>query len=419
MILIFSILSAAFLTRSPVTATTFSTQCTAPLERVTFVTSPNTRGTLDILYGSLFTIFICIWTVQHLNVPEQRDGRDQHWRGDIKWALKGPQKKVKWMLVTLLAPEVLLAKSLAELMAAKRSVAIVRAIEDRTGNFLSENEVGNWTMSHTYYAEMGGFAFQTSIRRESGEGPSIVKLTAVLQVTWMVVQVLVRAARGLPISQLEITACAFAACTFVTYVLWWNKPQAVTVCTEIIIEDQETWRMEILNGTWRNIEASQLPYKSIFQSFVPQLGEGKTYTRADMPIPNDALPGMGAYSVILSGVIVLGLFLGCILLGAIHCSAWNFYLPTRTEQILWRCFSLASCFLIPVFYVLGSLLLLASAIGGFGFLDSGREFYVLSSVCSIIYVTSRLFLLFESIWSLFHLPPRAFITTWSSNIPHM
>lgn len=57
-------------------ASTFTTNCSLPTERTTFVTAPNTRGTLQILWSSLFTIFICIWSVQHLNVPEQRDGGD-------------------------------------------------------------------------------------------------------------------------------------------------------------------------------------------------------------------------------------------------------------------------------------------------------------------------------------------------------
>ncbi|PVH68911.1 hypothetical protein DL98DRAFT_627796 [Cadophora sp. DSE1049] len=344
----------------------FSTDCTVPLERFTFVTSPNTRGTLDILYGSLFAIFICIWTIQHPN------------RGDIKWALKGSQKKVKWMLVTLLAPEVFLAKALADFWAAKRSVARVRTLRDKAGKLLPESKVANWTISHAYYAEMGGFALRTSTPRESGEGhklqrlrsedifelrelgcisrlPSItkdqimdkgkgdfiVKLTAILQVFWMLIQVIVRAARGLPISRLEVTACAFAACASVTYVLWWNKPQAVTACTKITIEARETWALAQFGTSW-TFDKGRLPYKSIFEAFVP-LSDSKAYTTEDMPISNDALPAETIATRGLSGSITLGLALGCMLLGAIHCAAWNFYLPTRTEQLLWRCFSLPVC----------------------------------------------------------------------------
>jgi hypothetical protein len=63
---------------------TFHIQCTSPSTTVNFVSSADKRGTRDILFSCLFTIIACTWTVQHLNVPEQREGRDPGWLGDIK-----------------------------------------------------------------------------------------------------------------------------------------------------------------------------------------------------------------------------------------------------------------------------------------------------------------------------------------------
>ncbi|KAK0731727.1 hypothetical protein B0H67DRAFT_640078 [Lasiosphaeris hirsuta] len=48
-----------------------TTSCSTPNATANFVTSPNVRGTLDILWSSLFTIIACTWSVQHPNVPEQ------------------------------------------------------------------------------------------------------------------------------------------------------------------------------------------------------------------------------------------------------------------------------------------------------------------------------------------------------------
>ncbi|KAF8857456.1 hypothetical protein BDZ45DRAFT_592784, partial [Acephala macrosclerotiorum] len=52
-----------------------------------------------------------------------------------------------------------------------------------------------------------------------------VKISAVVQVTWMIIQVVTRATKGLPIYQLQIAACSFAGCSLITYILWWNKPK--------------------------------------------------------------------------------------------------------------------------------------------------------------------------------------------------
>lgn len=52
--------------------------CTIPTEGLhSFVSAPNVRGTLDILWSCLATIIACTYTVLHLNIPEQRDDKDR------------------------------------------------------------------------------------------------------------------------------------------------------------------------------------------------------------------------------------------------------------------------------------------------------------------------------------------------------
>jgi hypothetical protein len=64
-------------------------------ETTTLVSGTNVRETFDILWSGLLTISICIWAEQHLNVPEQRNSRDQGWRGDLKWTWKSVFTKFK------------------------------------------------------------------------------------------------------------------------------------------------------------------------------------------------------------------------------------------------------------------------------------------------------------------------------------
>ncbi|KAF8855820.1 hypothetical protein BDZ45DRAFT_692315 [Acephala macrosclerotiorum] len=132
--------------------TTFTTTCKTPEVTVNFVSSPNARGSLDILWSSLFTILACTWNVLYLNVREQRDGRDSGWLGNIKWAWKDFWPNLKWMVIAVFAPEVLLAKNVADLKDARIDEAGLRplAMEDGVP----------WTQAHSMYANMGGFVIR-------------------------------------------------------------------------------------------------------------------------------------------------------------------------------------------------------------------------------------------------------------------
>ena len=57
--------------------------------------SPQTRGTWDLLTACLLTLVLCLWTAVHLNVPEPH----HFWRPKFR--------KVGWMLLALLAPELM------------------------------------------------------------------------------------------------------------------------------------------------------------------------------------------------------------------------------------------------------------------------------------------------------------------------
>ena len=125
--------------------TSFNPNCSNPEHSVNFVGSPDTRGTLDILWSSLFTIIACTWTILHLNVPEQRECRDPGWRGDIKWMIKGFWKKLKWMLMTMLAPELMLSLASGTLIHAKT--------EERKIKELVEQDGIPWSLTHSIFAD--------------------------------------------------------------------------------------------------------------------------------------------------------------------------------------------------------------------------------------------------------------------------
>ena len=96
----------------------FQPTCTTPETPVNFVASAGVRGTFDILWSCVFTILACTWTIQHLNIPEQRDRSKEtsKRRGapvwyDAVWAIKRFWTGFKWMIATILAPEMILGKA--------------------------------------------------------------------------------------------------------------------------------------------------------------------------------------------------------------------------------------------------------------------------------------------------------------------
>lgn len=142
------------LTSLPITGayTTFQPECTAPNVTTNFVHAPDPRGTLDILWSCLFAIFACTWTIQHLNVPEQREGRDPGWRGDVKWKLKQFGSKFKWMLITVFAPEWLFGLALDHYIGARKSCKELQKLAALDGM--------PWSVTHSFFANMGGFVLR-------------------------------------------------------------------------------------------------------------------------------------------------------------------------------------------------------------------------------------------------------------------
>lgn len=143
--------------------TVFETTCSAPNphSEFMFVSSPNTRGTLDILWSSLFTILACTWTLHHPNVPEQRNDCDLGVLGDIKWALKVFGKSALMMVITALAPEVVINWAFLELMYAMKTQ---RMMEE-----YAFNDQVAWSLRHSYFASMRGFAIRSKKPLDASE----------------------------------------------------------------------------------------------------------------------------------------------------------------------------------------------------------------------------------------------------------
>jgi hypothetical protein len=88
--------------------------------------------------------------VQHLNVPPQREeSGDPGWKGDLKYAAKNFWTSAKWMIITVLAPELLISLDAGHLTWAFETLKELKRF--------SEEDGVPWSLTHSLFADMGGF----------------------------------------------------------------------------------------------------------------------------------------------------------------------------------------------------------------------------------------------------------------------
>jgi hypothetical protein len=264
---------------------------------------PTRRGTFGILSSCLITMSLCIWTAVHLNLPEHKKESEQ------------VKRKVWWLLLGLLAPELVVwsawrqrseMKDLSDKMRAMGYMAEEKKMYDRVRGWVGRawtetrvfllleardwpelarpcqrqefcrSRVHPWTNVHSWYAVMGGFAFEdTSVeelqfmpgdrqrvfltsqavlwlaKNRAGVLPDISrqhiedksksgglgKFLTCWQTTYFCAQCVFRLSRLYSISLLELNVFAHALWALVLFWVWWDKPQDVREPT--LITEQE------------------------------------------------------------------------------------------------------------------------------------------------------------------------------------
>jgi hypothetical protein len=433
--------------------TTFITKCEYPPSSFNYVSGPDTRGSLKILWSSLFTIFACTWTIQHPNVPEQRNGRLPGWRGDTRWGAKRLYESLKLALITVIAPEAVVMIACSDLLNARLS------LHEMKRQFAQDQP--SWTLCHSHFANMGGFVIRTTkpeslagsaagglspsggysqyhltalnilrLRQEGvlaglppitdeiydrSKGDAFVKAVAVAQILWSTVEITTRVARGLPIALLELTTLAFAACAIIIYALYWRKPKMPNTTVPVL-----DYQGEIPEPVFRVLrEAEGLLIPNVF-SFLLCSFARKRGNRKDKGLePGSAIPPLAQefdWSDSMTMVVVLVGAAATVFFGAIHLTAWHFNFPSTVDQLAWRCASIYVTSYAPVLL----LLPMPSVAMSVGLLKSSgqRGILVTYAILSHFYILARLVMWVEIFRSFLYLPPGAFIETWASNIPH-
>ncbi|KAI4157208.1 MAG: hypothetical protein LQ342_008457 [Letrouitia transgressa] len=283
---------------------------------------------------------------------------------------------------------------------------------------------------------------------------ALVKLLAVIQVLWLIVQLISREIRSQPSSQLEISALAFAVCSIVTYIAYWKRPQDVEAVCFI---KAGAWNQRLNNSPNTNDSNTDDSNTDDPNTDDPKTDDPNTNdTAVDLiralgrcgpqylwlkprvqskigdeagpkPIPND---GTHMGSMFQSDSrnrtkelvpLILGAVFGGLLFGGLHCLAWKSKFPTPGEALGWKICSIATTGLpiisLPLFFVFPIISPWDSKKTRLKI--ARRCFFAISFFFVFLpYVLARLFLIAESVRSLFFLPPEAFVNTWTDLFPH-
>ncbi|OAL54202.1 hypothetical protein IQ07DRAFT_584782 [Pyrenochaeta sp. DS3sAY3a] len=308
-----------------------------------WVSAPNARGTIDIIWASFLTIFLCTWTAICLNIPHPNASKR-----DVLF------RKAEWMFWAIVGPEIVLAVAIGQFASARRS----KKRFHKLGHM-------NWTIRHGFFADMGGILLQPRmsspfvvngrqlaylVEKKYVECPNITadeiwdkskadtlaKVITLVQASWLVIELIGRAVLHLPTTTLELSAGAIVFCTFGTFFCWLHKPADVQ--KGIVLATESTTAQILIDA---GPTAAQ-PYRHTPLDFVAKESftashdvMGFLNLRCDHPerplrkFPNDRFPDIGTYEK-------FALFCLTSAYAASHLVAWNFWFPSRIELLLWR-----------------------------------------------------------------------------------
>ncbi|KAK6503434.1 hypothetical protein TWF481_008452 [Arthrobotrys musiformis] len=473
-----SALIIAFCRITYVEAYPFTPECTIPPPGTSHVFAPTVRSTLSIIWNCLGIIFLCTWSIQHLNIPLQRSTPDpQTSIGILKGHIIDFLEKLKWVVFTLIFPEFLFAKAVLEWCATKEGVKNHQLL--RSGGAEKQARTPQWEAIHICMANAGYFVLDTgmpasrqpsvgkiriedtvlrgrywalnnrqwislALENDYADLPDVdaeylrkldhkgglITVLAVLQITSHIIQLVSRKINKLPITQIESVALAFAIPSILVYLLYWDHPQGVRVIHVSALnlsklpgssEEDKIERLRKMLFRWRHAGVGPYMLTDISQPDQPDPDEGP------VPIPNNCVPlreflhANGAAKTDGSDMFYKGAipFLGGggvhgMIFGGLHILAWDSIYHTRVEQICWRVSSIVVT-VIP-------FIAFASTMLGFKMEDVYPRYQRLHGPffigLAIIYMIARLFLMVEMFISLAYLPPEAFKTTWAGLLPH-
>lgn len=312
-----------------------------------WVSQPDNRGTIDIVWSCLITTFLCTWTVLCLNVPAASDSQ-----------VDTLGRRLRWMFHAIAGPEFVLGFAAGQYESAHKAVREFK-------------ELGHpeWTMRHAFFADMGGFMLHPRDSKpfpvnnkhiqwltvnefmdfpevgsldiwDKSKADRLIKSLVCVQICWLIINVIARAIQRLAVTTLELATVSIVFCTIATFFCWLHKPADVRTPIKLFTKYTTA---EILIGAG---DAAKKPYHMTPLDFVDNLGpswSGNVMAFAGLRsgpqqrplprMPNDRFPHVRGLRQVL--LVTITLFSD-----GIHLFGWHFEFPSRAERIVWRIASL-------------------------------------------------------------------------------
>ncbi|KAK4034823.1 hypothetical protein C8A01DRAFT_48866 [Parachaetomium inaequale] len=413
---------------SPVIEVLVSATLEASNGRVTgWVGDPGFRGTWDIVWTSVATIFICTFTLLCLNVPAKQD---------TFYVLFG--RRVLWMLLAIVAPEIVLTYAAGQWSRARHS------LDDFHASGYSQ-----WTMRMAFFADMGGFLldardsvpFPLNAKQlhwlvvnnhvqypdtdvdeiwDKSKQDRFARFITTFQVGYTILHAIGRAGQGLAITTLELNTLGIVVCSLMTAFAWLHKPADVRTPIRITmvasiadITGGRPWRTTPLDFIDENGPGWAINVQPFMR--MPVIPPDRPIQR----IPNDRFP-MNPY-----GIQEYCLCFATLLFTAIHVAGWHFSFPTTAEKVLWRVSSLILFGVTAAFWILETAAswkdekLRDQPTREPAELPLAWEFWTIGSV-AFLYGVARLYMIAEAFLELRDLDATAYINVnWSMYIPHV
>jgi hypothetical protein len=352
-----------------------------------------------------------------------------------------------------------------------REPSIYAAGRDEMAEDLISRE---WTITHSFFAASGGFAFDTSELSENqkflpgtrdrvtltpegllyvakqapwlipnvsaesindkSKANGLAKAVVCFQATWFMAEIIARLSRSLPISLLELNTFAHALCAILIYVLWWYKPLDVEepvliqgkdmwhICADLCaasrISGAETVPSETQREALRTLDFTVEEKRWPVLSRIKNIPKNFDILRAvDMLDPQTKVEDILFF--VAFGVAGLAY-------GGIHLIAWNYPFPSAVQQLLWKVSGITIATSGVAFGFLVAYVALLTFFGCFEGEDTllqdvcGWSSVVIMLLFGVMYLFARAYLVIACFLTFPYLPPEVFKQPeWSYYFPHI
>ncbi|KAI9727650.1 MAG: hypothetical protein M1828_005878 [Chrysothrix sp. TS-e1954] len=345
-----------------------------------FTPSPNTRGSLDIVWSCVSTLFLCSWVQLCLNVPKPGASRTSLF-----------YTKICLTFLCVLAPELTGQAAASQFLMACKTKKQFQALGYEKGP-------KRWTLTHSFYAEMGGFLVQPADGsrafpvdgqqlhylvskgyveypqvnqndiKDKNKSDGLLGMSQSLRHcgSWQVsfpdrFRVLHKTqsvADREKVSTLELSTAAFIFMSLWISAVWFKKPADVQTAHTLSPSINVT---EILEGAGRSPDAfySRTPLDfireqewdfSITWAHGIALLEKMRLVHRDKTKPidhfgNTSVMPLPQWTYAVGAVVTMGYY-------GIITVAWNHTFPTTTERWFWRVSSVYCVFCVPLFWAI-------------------------------------------------------------------